>query len=102
LKSKTSQSLAPQQGGAPSVSSAQPPVDHTRRPGVEPIEKQREDARQAYTIFMLLIFAGQLLIGGIAVFTGSWASAEEYLKLTVPATIGVLGSAIGFYFGSQR
>jgi hypothetical protein len=51
---------------------------------------------------MLLIFAGQLLIGGIAVFTGSWASAEEYLKLTVPATIGVLGSAIGFYFGSQR
>jgi hypothetical protein len=36
------------------------------------------------------------------VFVGSWADAEEYLKVTLPATIGILGSAIGFYFGSVR
>jgi hypothetical protein len=51
---------------------------------------------------MLLIFAGQLGVGALAVFVGSWADAEEYLKVTLPATIGVLGSAIGFYLGSQR
>jgi hypothetical protein len=51
---------------------------------------------------MLLIFAGQLVVGALAVFVGSWAEAEEYLKVTLPATISVLGSAIGFYFGSQR
>jgi len=51
---------------------------------------------------MILIFAAQLAVGAIAVFFGSWASAEEYLKVTLPATIGILGSAIGFYFGAHR
>jgi hypothetical protein len=51
---------------------------------------------------MLLIFAGQLLVGAVAVYFGVWTGAEEYLKITLPATIGILGSAIGFYFGSRE
>jgi hypothetical protein len=51
---------------------------------------------------MILIFGVQLAVGALAVFTGHWTDAEEYLKVTLPATIGILGSAIGFYFGAHR
>jgi len=80
------------------------PVDHLNPPEQRPVEQQREDARLAFTIVMLLLFGVQLLLGGIAVFVGpeSWNNAQDYLRVTLPATLGLLGSAIGFYFGSQR
>jgi hypothetical protein len=79
-------------------------VDRLIVPEQRELEHRREDARLAFTVVMLLIFAAQLLLGGIAVFVGpeSWNNAQDYLRVTLPATLGVLGSAIGFYFGSQR
>jgi hypothetical protein len=80
------------------------PVDHLNPPQQRELEQQREDARLIFTIVMLLLFGLQLLFGGIAVFVGpgSWANAQDFLRVTLPATLGLLGSAIGFYFGSLR
>lgn len=97
------QGPASQEVGPPSVPATQEvEADDVTPPESEPIEHKREDARQAFTIVMLFIFAAQLAVGALAVFFGDWTNAEEYLKVTLPATIGILGSAIGFYFGSQR
>lgn len=79
-------------------------MDTPEPPPRQPIEEQREDARQTYTIVLLLVFVFQLAIGAIALFFGRhvFANAEEYLRVTLPATLGLLGSAMGFYFGSRR
>lgn len=31
-----------------------------------------------------------------------WASAKEWLQVVLPAETGILGSALGFYFGSRH
>lgn len=70
----------------------------------DPVEEKREDARLTFTVLLILLFAFEILVGAVAVFAGdgAWMRAEEFLRVLVPATIGLLGSAIGFYFGSQR
>lgn len=79
------------------------PVDDTVGPDQRPVEQKREDARLQFTGAMLFIFGLQLVIGGVAIFIpGAWQHAQEFLRVTLPATLGVLGSAIGFYFGSER
>jgi hypothetical protein len=101
------ESPADEQSGASSLPEpTQPdgPVDRLNPPKQREVEQQREDARLVFTVVMLLVFGLQLLVGGIAVFVGpeSWGNAQDYLRITLPATVALLGSAIGFYFGSQR
>lgn len=93
---------APEKGGVYSPPEIQ--LDALAPPPETPVEEKREDARLAFTIILLLIFGFQLIIGAIALFVGpdTWSNAQDYLRVTLPATLGVLGSAIGFYFGSQR
>ena len=57
-----------------------------------------------FTAILLLIFGLQLLAGGIAFFLSDriWMNAQEYLQVTLPATLGLLGSAVGFYFGTRQ
>jgi hypothetical protein len=33
---------------------------------------------------------------------GNWSSAQEWLEVVLPAEVGTVGSALGFYFGSNR
>ena len=33
---------------------------------------------------------------------GHWPSAREWLDVVLPAEVGTVGSALGFYFGSHR
>lgn len=73
-------------------------------PEEQAVEKKREQIRGNVTGWLLAALF-LLLIGGIvAVFSGAetWNRYEELARLAVPAVIGLLGSAIGFYFGSQR
>ncbi len=93
---------APEQGGVSSVPEIK--LGEVEPPPLHPLEEKREDARLAFTVILLLIFGFQLIIGAIALFVGpdTWNNAQEYLRVTLPATLGVLGSAIGFYFGSRR
>ena len=98
------ESPVPQEIGALPVPETTEPVDQLHTPRRE-VEKQREDTRSTITILLFFLLIAQLGLGGIgAAFLGEqqWAQIDEYLKFTVPGTIGLLGSAIGFYFGSQR
>ena len=66
----------------------------------EPLDMQRTRATLAY--LLLALFAVSLI--GSLIYIGSaddWTRAKEFLQIALPAEIGLLGGAIGFYFGSQ-
>lgn len=53
------------------------------------------------------ILAGMLFLTVAAAFAGAewghqWANVREWLQAVLPAETAILGSAIGFYFGTQR
>ena len=53
------------------------------------------------------ILAGMFLLTVAAAFAGAewghqWANVREWLQAVLPAETAILGSAIGFYFGTQR
>jgi hypothetical protein len=69
----------------------------------------REKRFVAQSLYLLMaIFAGVLMVGAIALFIdvlvdgGVWTNARDYLQVAVPAVTGLLGSAMGFYFGRLR
>jgi len=52
------------------------------------------------------IIAGMFLLTVAAAFAGAewghqWASVKEWLQAVLPAETAILGSAVGFYFGTQ-
>ena len=54
--------------------------------------------------YLLLVMFGLTLVGSL-VYVGSedsWARAKEFLQIALPAEIGLLGGAIGFYFASEK
>lgn len=53
------------------------------------------------------ILAGTFLLTVAAAYAGAlwdsrWANVREWLQAVLPAETAILGSAIGFYFGTQR
>lgn len=53
------------------------------------------------------ILAGMFLLTVAAAFAGAvwdshWANVKEWLQAVLPAETAILGSAVGFYFGTQR
>jgi hypothetical protein len=53
------------------------------------------------TIGLIVLFAYALYIGAKAAGTGTdpWKNVKEYLTIALPSITGLLGSAMGFYFG---
>jgi len=55
-----------------------------------------------------LAFSFVVLLGIVVVFAAlkidsrSWTNAKEYLDVLVPALVGLIGSASGFYFASRQ
>jgi hypothetical protein len=64
--------------------------------------RRTDYVRAGLTFGLLAIFA---LVLGFAGFETSndkvWANAKEFLNIALPAVSGLLGSVIGFYFGSR-
>jgi O-antigen/teichoic acid export membrane protein len=50
-------------------------------------------------IFTLTVLASFVVV---ICFNAEWASAKDLLQLLLPAETALLGSAIGFYFGSHK
>jgi hypothetical protein len=55
---------------------------------------------------LALIFAGMLAATGawafIEVHSNDWAHVKSLLDILVPAESALLGSAVGFYFGTKK
>src|SRR6266496_3196825 len=67
-------------------------------------DRQRsfDRVRGTTTYISVGIFALTVLLAFIAIFfSSSWANAKELLQLIIPAETALIGSAVGFYFGSK-
>jgi hypothetical protein len=83
---------------------AEPVVSETSEPVERDVRRRREQVRGTVTYLLMGIFAGVLIVGAIALFidAGVWTNARDYLQVAVPAVTGLLGTAMGFYFGRLR
>ena len=69
-------------------------------------EKNREWVRGIMTSAAMLIFAAVIGIYLVASFKVSndsqWTRVKDATQVILPAVTSVLGTALGFYFGSQK
>lgn len=62
----------------------------------------QEVVRAGLAMSLLVLLAIVIVLGFGKVGTTDWAKAKEFLDVIIPALIALLGSAMGFYFGSRR
>jgi len=74
------------------------PLQLSRRE--ETILDKQERVRGWLAIGFGVIFAAVLLLP--LLFIDDWANAQEWLQAALPAVTGLLGSAMGFYFGQKN
>jgi len=65
------------------------------------VEIHREYMRSTLAGGFTVIFAITMLIAAYGAFTENWEQLMEYLQLALPAETALLGSAVGFYFGTR-
>jgi hypothetical protein len=58
--------------------------------------------RMAIALSFVGCFALVLGLGYWATVTGHWRNSSEWFQAALPATVSLLGSAIGFYYGERR
>ena len=92
---------APREGG---VAHKERPVDKTRPPAEEPVDKRREDVRAKLANRMSYLFMSVVIaLFASAIFGGEqWTRVQEFSQIAFGVVAGVVGTIIGFYFGSQR
>jgi len=66
-------------------------------------EKQRDLVRTLTTFGFIFVFALTICAALYVVIwhSSSWSQAKELLDLLLPAETALIGSAVGFYFGSK-
>jgi len=92
---------AQQEGG---VAPYERPIDQTVVPEEEPADKKREDVRARLANRMSYLFIGVVIaLFASAIFGGDqWTRVQEFSQIAFGVVAGVVGTIIGFYFGSQR
>jgi len=68
-------------------------------------EKDREKIRGRVTLATTLVFGIVMVIYLSAAFRGTdaeWVRVKESMQSVFPAVSSVLGTVVGFYFGSQK
>lgn len=92
---------APQQGG---VVPFERPVDDPQPPEEGPVARQRERARRKIAYILLGVFVVELLFFAVAIFfpEKQYIRSQEYMQVALAGTFGLVGSVMGFYYGSQR
>lgn len=62
-----------------------------------------EDRARTFLSRMFAIAFAATIVGGfIGAFSSHWAEVKELLQVLLPAETGLLGSALGFYFGQSK
>ena len=85
-----------------------PFVNVPATPGLSPqartIQEKQENVRGRLAQGLTIIFAVVLILPFVLhMFSpDSWDNAQEWLQVTLPAITGLLGSAMGFYFGQRN
>jgi hypothetical protein len=80
------------------------PVVKPQEPPSKPVDQRREGARQWIAFVLLAILIAQLAFFAYTVFgtDTEWERAQEFMQVTLSGTLALLGSVIGFYYGSQK
>lgn len=52
--------------------------------------------------WLLVAFSGTLLFGVAGAIWGPWTRVKDCLLILLPAVTGLLGTTVGFYFGSRE
>jgi len=75
---------------------------HVKREDYVP-ERARDHVRQTVTFGLLAIFAWVIVWATIESksWPNHWNQTKEMLQIILPAITGLMGSVIGFYFGSS-
>jgi hypothetical protein len=66
---------------------------------VDRIALQQEGMRGAIAVILLVLVG--ITLGGSLLTVEGWAEMRELLEIWLPALTGLLGSAVGFYFGTR-
>lgn len=61
----------------------------------------RQEGIRGLTALILLVLLGIALIASIE-RVDKWSEMKELLEVWLPALTGLLGSAVGFYFGTRK
>lgn len=85
------------------------PAPNLQVPDVEPRPRltrfnplvAQELVRSSMAVLFVLIFAGTITWSFFLVTGHAWGNVKELLQLLLPAETALLGSAVGFYFGSK-
>ena len=95
-------------GGDPSdtIDETQPSGQHVPKPVLikEPAGTRRTDFVRAgiagwlLALVTIIIFYAEISANN----KDSWVQGEKVVNILLPAVIGILGSVIGFYFGSRN
>lgn len=64
--------------------------------------RRQELVREGLSLSLLMLLGVVVVLAFLKVGTKAWPDAKEFLDVVVPALIGLLGTAMGFYFGSRR
>ncbi len=88
----------------PSVRSLTVAVQSETRPGEKSYspEKQHDYVRLTVTVGLLIILGYLVVFASIesASWPAHWQQTKEMLQIILPAITGIIGTVIGFYFGS--
>jgi hypothetical protein len=71
----------------------------------EPVRFWTEDVMRALLAFVFALFFLIVIVGGfwnVSASAGVWGQTKELLDTLVPAIVALFGSAVGFYFGTQK
>lgn len=84
----------------------------SNQPRENTIPEKQERVRGALSlifagVFAAVILAPALIVAwaaslGPQVLTDTWVIIKDWLQLTLPAVTGIVGSAMGFYFGTRN
>ncbi len=102
---QTSQNAPDATGGvSPTSDVVAGPVAQVHEPEQQRTQRKREDIRGALAITFTVFFGVTLAAGFVAAMVGgeAWTNGRDFLQFALPTITGLLGSAVGFYFGSQR
>src|SRR5579872_3879378 len=72
-------------------------------PPEDRIKVRQESTRSTIALTFVGVFALTIVLAFIVVigFNSDWAATKDLLQLIIPAETALIGSAIGFYFGTQ-